>query len=253
MKLWLSPTKLSLFNECMRCGYDDVLLKLKRPRSPFPSLPNGIDEAVKRYMDKYRGSLPPELAHLTGHRFMDEQSTVNTYREWNGLKSIRNVTVSRPTTNLPDRKVTHTLLLNGGIDDALYNDEKKVVVFDVKTRKDEPDEDYGMKYYQTQINSYGYMFKQNGFEVADYAYLWYFWPIDITPGCGIQFGQKLLKMPMNMHLIEEQLDKIAEGLPTVSFEAMLYRGQWKPANECGYCTYLKDRNDNDAAEAESNQ
>ena len=97
MKLWLSPTKMKLYEECQRCGYDDSILKLKRPRSPFPSLPNGVDNTIKRYMDSYRGTLPPELVHLDGHRLMDEQSTINSYREWNGLKCIRNVTVPRPT------------------------------------------------------------------------------------------------------------------------------------------------------------
>ena len=252
MKIWLSPTKLNLFKECMRCGYDEVLLKTKRARSPFPSLPNGIDAALKVYMDRWRGSLPPELKHLEGHRLMDEQSTINTYREWNGLKSIRNVTVSQPTKNLPERKVTHTFLLNGAIDDALYNDTKQVVVFDVKTRKDEPDEDYGMKYYQTQVNSYAHMFKMNGYEVADYAYLWYWWPLDVTKGSGIQFGQKLLKMPVDFKAIPMQLDAIAEGLPAVSFEALQYRKNFPSSNECDHCTFVDTKNEIAAAELEYN-
>jgi hypothetical protein len=203
-------------------------------------------------MDSYRGKLPPELAHLEGHRLMDEQTTINTYREWNGLKAIRNVTVKRVTPNLPDRTVTHTLLLNGGIDDALYNQENKVVVLDVKTKDKEPPEDYGEKYYTTQVNSYAWMFKQNGFEVADYAYLWYWWPLDITPGSGIQFGQKLLRMNVDMDDIPNRLDKIAENLPSVGMEALKFRKLWPSANECGACAFVEERRENALAEEDAN-
>ncbi len=248
MKIWISPTKLNLFKECMRCGYDDLMLKLKRPRSPFPSLPNGIDAAIKRYMDAHRGTIPPELAHLEGHRFMDEQSTINTYREWNGLKSIHNVTVNRPTKALPDRKVTHTMLLSGGIDDALYNDTNQVVVLDVKTKDKEPDENYGEKFYTIQINSYAWMMKQNGYEVADYGYLWYFWPLDYNPSKGIQFGQKLLKMKVDLEDVPRRLEQIAENLPAVSFEALKYRHHFKSAPDCGHCNYIQEKKDNEETE-----
>jgi hypothetical protein len=252
MKLWLSPTKLNLFKECERCGFDDVLLKLKRPRSPFPSLPNGIDRDVKHYLDKYRGGLPVELAHLTGHRIMDEQSTINTYREWNGLKCIRNVTVEMPATKaVPVRKITHTLLLNGGIDDALYNDTNQVVVFDVKTKDKEPDDDYGEKYYTTQVNSYAYMLRENGYEVADYGYLWYWWPEGVAEDGSIKFGKKLLKMPVDIQSIEDQLDSIANRLPPVSFEAIQYRHLFKPSPDCGSCSFVQERNDYEDSEKDS--
>jgi hypothetical protein len=184
---------------------------------------------------------------------MDEQSTINDYREWNGgLKCVRNVTVDRPTKLLPERKVTHTLVVSGAIDDALYNDTNQVVPLDVKTKDKEPDENYGEKWYTTQINSYGYMFKENGYEVADYGYLWYFWPLDVKAGGMIQFGQKLLKMKIDLQDIPNRLDKIAQGLPTVSMEALRYRKLWKAAPECPACTYLEEKEANAAAEVDSN-
>jgi hypothetical protein len=207
---------------------------------------------MKHYLDKYRGSLPPELLHLDGHRVMDEQSTINTYREWNGLKCIRNVTVEVPAENaVPARKVTHTLLLNGGIDDLLYNDMGRVVVFDVKTKDKEPDDDYGEKYYTTQVNSYAFMLKENGFEVADYAYLWYWWPIRVGDGGDLRFGQKLLKMPVDMEAVPNQLESIAKRLPTVSFEALKYRQFFKPSPDCGHCSYVQERNDYEISEKNS--
>ena len=226
MRIYLSPTALNLFKECMRCGFDGNkrLLDVPRPRSPFPSLPNGIDRLVKQYMDKHRGSLPPELAHLTNHRLMDEQGLINDYREWNGLTATRNVQVARPTTQLPNRVVTQTLVTSGGIDDLLYHDTMEedsnpipeVVILDVKTKDKEPDEDYGLKYYTTQINTYGYLLKENKYRVASYAYLWYWWPVKVVSGTVIQFEQKLLKMPVDIPPVIDQLDLIASKLPVVN-------------------------------------
>jgi hypothetical protein len=203
-------------------------------------------------MDAHRGTLPPELAHLEGHRLMDEQSTINDYREWNGgLKCVRTVTVDRPTKLLPERKVVHTLIYGGAIDDALYNDTNQVVPLDIKTKDKEPDEDYGYKFYTTQLNSYGYLFKENGYEVADYGYLWYFWPLDVKAGGVIQFGQKLLKMNIDLEDIPKRLDKIAQGLPTVSMEALQYRKLWKPAPECPNCSWLEAQEANAQAERDA--
>ena len=254
MRIYVSPTKLNLHKECARCWYDDNkrLTGIARPRSPFPSLPNGIDATMKAYMDSYRGSLPPELAHLTDHRLMDEQSVINQYRGWNGLTATRNVTVDRPTTNIPTRKVTHTIITSGGIDDLLYhntdmidedgNPVPEVVVLDVKTKDKEPDEDYGEKYYTTQINTYGYLLKENGYQVADYALLWYWWPLGVGNGGNMEFGQKLLKMPMNIKETVRQLDEIGSKLPTVSSESMVFRRESKSAPECGHCDYITKKN-----------
>tara|TARA_R110000772_G_scaffold267971_3_gene393587 strand:+ start:24867 stop:25640 length:774 start_codon:yes stop_codon:yes gene_type:complete len=251
MKPWLSPTALKLFKDCPRCGFDATIVKFKRPKGAFPSLPNGVDAVVKRYMDQFRGTLPPELAHLEGHRLMDEQATIDKYRIWNGLKTIYNVTVNRPTETLPERKVTHTMLLNGGIDDALYNDTGQAVVFDVKTRKDEPDEDYGMKYYTTQVNCYGWMLKENGFDVADYGYLWYWWPVGVNAKGIMQFGQKTLKMPVDFTEAPRIMDEIAANLPPVSFEALQYRQFFKSASDCEYCSWVQEANNYEQAEKDS--
>jgi hypothetical protein len=35
---------------------------VQRPRGIFPSLPGGMDIVIKKYFNKYRGSLPPELS-----------------------------------------------------------------------------------------------------------------------------------------------------------------------------------------------
>lgn len=59
---WLSvsPTGLSNFLECKRCGYRDNH-GFKLPRIKYPGMPNGMDRTLKRLSDHYRlgGKLPP--------------------------------------------------------------------------------------------------------------------------------------------------------------------------------------------------
>ena len=44
----LSPSSLNLFVNCPRCFYLQVVKKIKRPDTPFPSLPSGMDDALKQ-------------------------------------------------------------------------------------------------------------------------------------------------------------------------------------------------------------
>lgn len=59
---WLSvsPSGLSNFLECKRCGYRDNH-GFKMPRLKFPGMPGGMDRTLKRLSDHYRlgGKLPP--------------------------------------------------------------------------------------------------------------------------------------------------------------------------------------------------
>jgi hypothetical protein len=196
-----------------------------------------MDNAFKRYTDSYRGSLPPELAHLEGHYIHPEQSLLNTLRGWDGMKVVYEMLVDRPTQVNPKRKVSHSLSLTGGIDELLMNEDGNIVNLDFKTKKDEPPEDYGKKFYQDTMDTYNWMLKQKGFPVADYAYLWYFWPLDVKSGATMEFGNKLLKLDVSTERTEDKLKEIGNGLPSIDMEAMSYRP--KSGAECQYCEYVE--------------
>jgi RecB family exonuclease len=202
-----------------------------------------MDEILKRYTDQFRGSLPIELAHLEGRRLVEDQSLINRYREWNGLKCTRSVTLDRPTTNLPNRKVTHELILTGGIDDLLYNSDDEIEIIDFKTKKGEPAADYGDKYYQYTLDCYAFMLREQGLQVSSKAYLWYWWPESVNEDATIKFGQKLLYMTVNPDTTVERLDQIAKSLPTINMESMKYRP--KSAPDCEYCTYVENQKNNE--------
>ena len=244
MKAFLSPTLLDTFRQCKRCAYDQFSpLRTKRPRGPYPTLPNGIDAVLKQYTDGFRGTLPPELAHLEGRRFVEDQSLINTYREWNGLRCNRSVVLERPTPNIPNRKVTHELILTGGIDDLLYNDDDEIEIIDFKTKATEPGDDYGDKYYQFTLDCYAYMLRDQGLKVGKKAYLWYFWPRELGEDGQMKFDQKLLYMTVNPDSTTERLDEIANSLPTINMEALKYRPQAAPS--CEYCTYVETQRNNE--------
>jgi hypothetical protein len=73
---WLSvsPTGLSDFLECRRCGYRNTHGH-KWPRVKYPTMPQGMDHALKRLSDHYRlsGKLPPLWGNLLpGRRLFGE-------------------------------------------------------------------------------------------------------------------------------------------------------------------------------------
>jgi len=244
MKAFLSPTLLDTFRQCPRCAFDQYSpLRTKRPRGPYPTLPNGMDEVLKRYTDQFRGELPPELAHLEGRRLVEDQGLINRYREWNGLKCTRSVILDRPTTNLPKRKVTQELILTGGIDDLLYNSDDEIEIIDFKTKKGEPADDYGTKYYQYTLDCYAYMLREQGLSVSSKAYLWYWWPASVGTDGQIKFDQKLLYMTVNPDTTVERLDEIANSLPTINMEVLNYRPNSAP--DCEYCTYVDTQRNNE--------
>ena len=246
MKVFLSPTLMDTARQCPRCAYDQMILKLKRPKGPYPTLPNGMDEVLKKYTDGFRGTLPPELSHLTGRRFVEDQTLINTYRQWNGLRCTHDQLVDRPTKSLPNRKISHSLIVTGGIDDLLYNDVDEVEIIDFKTKGSEPADDYGDKYYQHTLDTYAYMLRGQGLKVSEKAYLWYWWPKGVKQDGSLDFGQKILYMTVNPDATTERLVAIANMLPAVSMEAMQYRPQSAP--DCEFCTYVQTQKDHDDTE-----
>ena len=60
----LSPSSINLMLECPRCFWLSLVKGIKRPDTPFPSLPSGMDKILKEHFNKFmeKGQLPPELS-----------------------------------------------------------------------------------------------------------------------------------------------------------------------------------------------
>lgn len=158
-KFVLSPTALNLFEDCPRCFYLERAKNQPRPQGPFPSLPNGIDEAIKEYFDYYRSKqeLPPLLdGQLEGQ--LATQQEVNHWRSGIGF-------------NIPHKQGR----LWGKLDEALRLPDGSVVPVDYKTRGYPPKTDL-IKPYQNQLDCYGLLLKEQGESVGSVGYLIYYYP-----------------------------------------------------------------------------
>ena len=142
-----------------------MVKKIKRPAGLFPSLPNGMDETLKRRFDKHKenGQLPLELKreNITALPFHDEKLLAR-WRDYRaGLRYIE------PVNGI-------TLM---GLVDTILEENGKLIVLDFKTRgsplKDHP------HYYQDQLNIYNFLLRKNGFATEDFAYLLFYSPEDI--------------------------------------------------------------------------
>jgi len=78
----LSPSKLNLFLDCPLCFWLEVNKGVKRPAGVFPSLPGGMDLVLKKYYDRFRGGLPPELIGRVNGKLLADEDLIKRFRNW---------------------------------------------------------------------------------------------------------------------------------------------------------------------------
>lgn len=242
MNVYVSPTLLGQVKKCPRCLYDPLTLKLKAPRGIMASLPNGMDETLKKYLDSYRGSLPPELDSLKPWVLHPDQQLIDKYRQWNGLKAVHVVEIE-----LNGKWVKHTLTVQGGIDDLLLNPRTgEIGIPDIKTKATEPSLEYAKQYYQETMEAYAWLLTKLGHTVSPSAYLWYWFPLSACPVGQFQFGTKLLPMTLDPEQTTRLLNQIGSMLPGSHAQVMSKRPQ--PSPECELCTFVSERMNLEAEE-----
>jgi hypothetical protein len=208
----LSPSTLSIYNECYRCFWLLKNKNIKRPSGPFPSLGSKIDILIKEQFDKYRekGEQPRDISNIKGHSLYENIDNLNLWRNW------------RKGLIWKDDKEN---ILRGAIDDLLVKDEK-LVVLDYKTRGYELKDD-STKYYQHQMDIYNFLLRKEGFETEDYAYLLFYIPTKLNDESLIQ-----KKIPVKMNVSVENAENLFnEAIKTLS-------GEIPDKNEgCNYCKW----------------
>ncbi|MFA5133406.1 MAG: PD-(D/E)XK nuclease family protein [Patescibacteria group bacterium] len=203
----LSPTSgLNLYNECPRCFWMQYNKGVHRPRGIFPSLPGGMDEVIKKYFDKFRGSkkgLPPELVGKVDGKLMPDLKLMNEWRNW------------RTGMEYHDKK--NNAVLFGALDDCLL-EGNTYIPLDYKTRGYPPGTvEESQRYYGTQLDSYALLLWANGYKVAPYAYLVYYYPQEVSENGVVKFNvepKKLEVSPKRVKgLFEEALRCLAGPMP----------------------------------------
>lgn len=201
----LSPSRMNLFFECERCFWLQVNRKIKRPSGPFPSLPSGVDQKVKNHFDRFRGTeeSPPELEDndLT---LLEDSDFLDKARSWR----------TEPKLRLNDLNV----ILRGGVDDLLRDENGNIVVMDYKTRGYPPKKDSGAPdYYRRQVNLYSLILRENGYKTADYGLILYFYPEKFTKEGDFLFHTEIRKVEVNMEkarlMVENAVNTLKGEIP----------------------------------------
>lgn len=180
-------------------------------------MPGGMDLIIKKYFDKYRGQLPPELERKVEGKLVPDISLLEKWRNWRtGLEYF-------------DKGLNAVLF--GALDDCLI-DDGLYIPLDYKTRGSAPRKGDSERYYQTQLDAYSLLLNSNGFKTKNFAYLVYYYPSEVMDDSLIQFKTEPVKVETNLERAKQTLKEAVE----------LLRGPMpKEHSNCEYCSWISDR------------
>ncbi len=218
MTIQLSPSTLSLYQECPRCFWLHINEKIHRPRGIFPTLPGGMDNVIKVYFDKYRekGSLPPEIDGKVTGNLMTDASLLSKWRDWR--------------TGLRFYDKDRDALLRGALDDCLI-DEGYYIPVDYKTRGYPPTTEDSKKFYSTQLNCYSLLLNENGYKTRDFAYLIFYYPKLVGEQGIVEFWVDTIKLETDAETAREIFKKAIDLLKSAIPERH---------SNCEYCGWLEN-------------
>ena len=221
MNYKLSPSRMNLFFECKRCFWLRVNEKVERPSGPFPSLPSGVDKAVKKHFDSFReqGQVPPEIQECSEEdlTLLKDQDFLENARSWR----------TQPKWTDPQTKA----VLRGGVDDLMRNSDGEIVVLDYKTRGYPPKEEKGAPdYYARQVNLYNLILRENGYSTADYGLILYFYPKGFEEDGNFTFHTEIRRVEVD---IGEAKKMVRDAVETLDSEIPLHDedceySEWSP-------------------------
>lgn len=215
----ISPSSINLMIECPHCFWLQVVKGIKRPETPFPSLPSGMDKVLKEHFDRFmeKGELPPELR---------EQECVDgcsLFKDKEKLKVWRN---NRQGLEFYDKN--SDVLLHGAVDNILVKG-KRLIVLDYKTRG-YPLKDDTHEHYQAQMDLYNFLLRKNGYDTEDYTLLLFYYPNKVLETGEVVFDTELRKIKTSVKDGEELFRKaitiISNPIP-------------EPSEGCGFCKVLE--------------
>lgn len=208
----LSPSTLGLFKNCPRCFWLHINRGHRRPNGIFPSLPGGMDLVIKKYFDKYRGSLPPEIdGKVRGTLFADTEKL----RLWRFWKTSLKLHIDNAT-------------LYGAFDDVLV-DGNLYIPLDYKTRGSAP-KDETNNFYEHQLDLYALLLEGNGYKTDKEAYLVYYFPLEVSENGVVRFEVE----PKKVEIDTERGKKLF-----LDAIALLDGSEPESHQDCEFCNYAK--------------
>ena len=205
----LSPSSINLMLDCPRCFWLQIVKKIKRPETPFPSLPSGMDKILKEHFDRFmeKNQLPPEIKeYVKDCKLFNDKEKLKVWR--NNLKGIEY------------KDEENDVLLHGAVDNLLVKDGK-LIVLDYKTRGFPLKEDTH-EHYQVQLDLYNFLLRKNNYKTEDYSYLLFYYPNKVLETGEVIFDTRLIKMKVDIKNAEriwsEALKLLNSACPSKSCE-----------------------------------
>lgn len=128
-----------------------------------------------------KGKLPPEIANHSNCENMKLFNDEKLLEIWRDSRK-RGIRWEDKEGNI----------LSGGIDNVLVNG-KKLVVLDYKTKGSAAKDD-AHKYNQHQLDIYNFLFRKNGYETEDSAFLLFYFPSEVRENGDVVFSTELRKV-----------------------------------------------------------
>ena len=191
----LSPSSISLMENCQRCFWLEKHGVWKRPESIFPSLPSGMDRILKIHFEKFakKGMLPPELCENSDCANMKLFDDLELLKIWqNNFKGIK----------WGDKNGNE---IHGAVDNLLIKG-KKLIVLDYKTRGYALKEDT-TEHYKNQLDIYNFLLRKNGYETEEYSFLLFYIPKEVLETGEVIFDTELKKIKADVKNAEELFEK----------------------------------------------
>lgn len=224
----LSRSKIDLFIECPRCFYLDRRLWVSRPDTPPYTLNNAVDALLKNEFDLLRknGEKHALMAkyHINAVPFQhpDLPNWRDDVRRYTGACTIHQKT---------------NLQVCGIVDDLWVNKKKELIIVDYKatstTRTINLDDEWKAG-YKRQMEIYQWIFRQNGFTVADTGYFVFAnaKKDNAKFDAKLEFELSIVPYKGNPNWVEKTLVEIKKTLDSDTIP--------QPSPKCKYCSYRRE-------------
>lgn len=234
----ISPSGLSGAVENPHTFWLEKNMKFPWPRGIFPSLPGGMDLALKPYYDYWRskGELPPEARGqgITG-RLMHDQATIDRWRS-RGRNGMLNTVVTHEVDG-----ILYGVAFQGMVDDMVEEDDHSLSIFDFKTKGSAPKAGDSERYYGKQMSGYALLLERNGRHPSGKAHLAYYYPDKAearAAGGGVVFNFNCQVEHLRVcaeeceALVKSIIVSLVRPLPELNeHEACLYLNAYRPTVE----------------------
>jgi len=227
--LKISRSTVEKYLNCPKCCYLDKNHKIKPPSLPF-TLNIAVDNLCKNEFDYYRNLQEPHpLLIKHGIEAVPfKHKDIDIWRS--NFKGLRYISLENKFD------------FGGAIDDVWQKKNGELIVVDVKaTSKNNFNWaetfnkfDYA-KGYKRQLEMYQWLFKKNGFKVADEAYLLYFNGKKNEKFFNekLHFESHIIKLECSSEWVEDKIIETVNLLRTKQLP--------KSSLHCEFCNYVKKR------------